>query len=77
MRGILIGIGLIFGTLRALSQVVPYQPGAYYPGLTPLRDYTAGPSGFYVFNYNYFINSKGYYNSEGDKHTEIESDKKA
>ncbi len=71
MRGILIGIGLIFGTLRALSQVVPYQPGAYYPGLTPLRDYTAGPSGFYVFNYNYFINSKGYYNSEGDKHTEI------
>jgi len=71
MKKVLIGIGLLFGIMNALAQVVPYQPGAYYPGLTPLRDFTSGSSGFYIFNYNYFINSKGYYNAEGDKHVEL------
>lgn len=56
-------------SLETLAQVVPYQPGAYYPGLANLRDFAADAPGFYIFNYSYFASSNGYFDRNGDEFT--------
>lgn len=51
------------------QRVSPYQAGSYSPGLVNLRDLSAVPAGLYFLDYNFWFNSKGYYDKDGNKFT--------
>ncbi len=57
---------IITSTLYA-QRVSPYQVGSYIPGLISLRDLGSVPGGLYLINYNYWINSNGYFDKNGNK----------
>ena len=52
------------------QRVSPYQAGSYYPGLANLRDFAAVPAGLFILDYNYWFQSNGYYDQNGNKFTE-------
>lgn len=62
---------LIILPIAAIAQrVSPYQAGSYYPGLANLRDFAAVPeAGLYIMDYNYWFQSNGYYDQNGNQYT--------
>lgn len=51
------------------QRISPYQAGSYYPGLASLRDYAAVPAGLFILDYNYWFQSNGYYDKNGNQFT--------
>lgn len=51
------------------QRVSPYQAGSYYPGLASLRDFAAVPAGIFLLDYNYWFQSNGYYDQNGNQFT--------
>ena len=71
MRKLIIIAATVFlGSNPLIAQrVSPYQSGSYYPGLISLRDLAAPPAGILIVDYNYWMNSNGYYDKNGEKFT--------
>lgn len=55
-------------TLKGAS---PFTAGHYIPGIWDIRDYATPPPGFYFLDYNVFLSSSKFFNSDGNQVTEI------
>lgn len=66
---VVFGLLLHYSVVNAQeSYVSAYQAGAYQPGIMNVRDLVAAESqGIIIIDYNYWNNSDGYYDRNGDK----------
>jgi hypothetical protein len=72
---LLISISLLFYNNSNAQQVSAYQGGSYQPGIMNVRDLVAAQSqGLIFIDYNYWNNSNGYNDKNGDKVSHLEID---